>query len=411
MSQTQIPLTIQKWTPGQQVVAATTVIASFWVWIFLMANNASFQISIENYGFPLTYLRRYNGDFDRFFLQALIFDGAIGILIAAAVGFCAGRGSSNCSSLPRLIWCVTSIGFAVSLFLAPWILPRFGVIWLLLLFGVVLLWFFCLCYSSATLWTHLFRSAPVREWVFVPMVVLVGLGWCCSPHDVFYWATRGDIPELREGLFHQDPRYRVRALDALRGLGPFDEPTCRAVLPLITDDDHFVRDRAASLVAEFGPFAVEAVPILTDWFVKTGECTHELAHLGRVAHTAIPALKSKLDASQGYEKLGICRALWEIEHNPETIIPALIELCGNDFRPIKRDAIRLLGDIGPAAISAVPYIESVVAHPPAVVTPPANVSPANVSPFPTVREMTDAEFFPQLREAADSALRQIKGTR
>lgn len=406
MSQTQIPSTNQEWTRGQQVVAATTVIASFWVWIFLMAYNASLQISIRNYGFPLTYLRRYSSDFDRFFVQALIFDGAIGIFIAAAAGFCAGRGSSNCSSLQRMIGCVTSIGFAASLFLAPWIPPRFGVIWLLLLCGVVLLWFFCLWYSSATLWTHVFGSTPARGLVFVPMVVLVGLGWCCSPHDAFYGATRGDIPELRQALTHENPRHRVRALAALRGLGPYDESTCRAILRLMSDGDRTVSDQAISMVPQLGPFAVEAVPLLIDCFLKTGGCTYQLGCLGRVAHTAIPALKSKLDSSRDYGKLGICRALWEIEHTPDTVIPALIELCRNEFRPIQRDAIELLGEIGPAAISAIPHIEKIVAHPPAAETPPVNLSP-----LPTVRQTTAAEFFPQLREAADRALRRINGTR
>ena len=58
------------------------------------------------------------------------------------------------------------------------------------------------------------------------------------------------------------------------------------------------------------------------------------------------------------------------------------------------------------AISAVPHIENVVAHLPAVETPPINRSP-----LPTVKEATDAEFFPQLCEAADRALRRINGTR
>ena len=172
------------------------------------------------------------------------------------------------------------------------------------------------------------------------------------------------------------------------------------------DPDQEVQSNAISLAPELGSYAFDAVPILRDHFLEDGGCTFELAMLGPLAKNAVPALVERLPKSDGYDKLGISNALWQIDGNTTLVVPALIDLLHHDFGPIRRDAAAMLGEIGPAAKEAVPPLQAMVDFEPEREPVPLTVITSSNS-IPALREMTEAEFYPQIRDAAEAALLKI----
>ncbi|WP_373653317.1 HEAT repeat domain-containing protein [Schlesneria sp. DSM 10557] len=387
---------------------------SLFGWYHLFSQSGSYPIGPQDYGTPLTFRRDYYDDVVLYFPQALLFDVAVAALVVLAVAYSLWTWSANwsiefyCKFLLVLSVCTVILIFGVRIHLIL-LLPSA----LLLLVGGLGIWLTSVAYASAKTGGYLFGP---KGTLLLPLALTVGmlvLGWQCWPQDIFERGSKdpGRVVALVARLQDDNPRVRSLALRALQDHGPFEAPAAAAIIQAMSDPDDRVQEDAISLARQLGPAAIEAVPIILDKFNQGGRSAFlfasRLAELGPTAKAAVPDLKEKLPASTDYSKLKICAALWKIEGNTTLVVPALIELLDDEFGPIRRDAATLLGQIGPEAADAVPALKAMVDHVPEADTPEPEEEKEEASSLPRPGKMSDAEFYPQIRSAAQLALTRI----
>jgi HEAT repeat protein len=139
------------------------------------------------------------------------------------------------------------------------------------------------------------------------------------------------------------PSVRGAAISALVRLGPDREETIAALMEALNQpsgataagETQFTRQDAAAALAGLGPKAKPALPELTRLLGDPDDETREAA----------------------------ATALWKIGQDPHTI-PVLVELLENarDYQACSR-ILKLLGEMGPAAKSAVPVIRKKIEDP------------------------------------------------
>lgn len=399
----------------RSAVAIVTIGCSIVIWTLMLLRGENLAIQIHNWGFPLTYYREYAGGFARDFPVALIFDLLIATMAVIAAGYCSFFWSASWTNRNSIFYILSGASLTVILLIIPQLsqfLSSHGIspaiIGLPLLFLFLIIIPMAWCISMFELFRMLgIRLVGEKRSLLVPVgvgLLLFGLGWFCYPRYVFYHHDRQDIPELRGFLSDENPRIRSYILACLRGLAPYDEETEKAILRALTDADPQVRDSAVSLAPRLGSLKPKAFPILLKRFEERGSCIQELTEFGPMAKQALPAMKAKLPASEGYSKLSICEALWKIEKNTDLVVPALIDLLNDDFGPLRVDAAQLLGEIGPPSKVAIPTLKKMVEHSPPPEKPPQETH----SSKPSIRHMTEAEFYPQVRAAAKHALNRIQ---
>jgi HEAT repeat protein len=232
--------------------------------------------------------------------------------------------------------------------------------------------------------------------------------------------TTADVPPLLEAHSNANPRMRQLAVRALGHVAVDDDAVVNALVDSISDANHVVRMEAMSAVPRFGEKSAKAVSALVDALRDKSfgfMAADALGDIGPNAKPAVPSLRALLPTAKGYDKLCISEALWKIEGDPQLVVPSLIELLHDDFGPIRRDAASILGRIGPPAKAAVPVLIETVQHVPAPQPPkdqadsnrfqPENAATRPGMPVGITREMTEEEFYPQIRAAATEALREI----
>jgi HEAT repeat protein len=419
---------------GQRI--ATTVFAfafaAFILACAIFAGN-NWAISETEYGFPLTFFRVYgpgpafpflsafghSSTARQFFMPALIFDVAFAAFATASAAFSIYRWSATWDRRAYLAF------YAVcGLIVAPWfvslptpiafeflIVDLLGLTLLFVWFAVFTVW------SSATHWWGKRAGA-----IALPLIAcsMVGIGYWTSPHDAYTDPGLADIPTLLENRSSSNPRVRLLAVRALGRLKVEDVPVVDALVAALADTNFAIRMEAMSAIPRFGTKSARAVPLLlkllpskNDSFLAAGT----LGEIGPQARAAVPALRAALPTATGYDKLEITKALWTIDGDRTLVIPRLIELLHDHFGPIRCDAARILGRIGPPAKAALPTLLEMIRHVPEPTRPklsesngPAEHSPASADSPPsvaTLRPMTEAEFYPQIRAAATEALQKI----
>lgn len=409
MNNIQNRRTIRQWSIG-----SAAAVFSFGVWLLLMTSRENFSLRADNYGFPLTYRRSYYQDFDLTFPTAFVFDVVLGLIVVITSGVCGYRWSASWSTRSGAALCLGLVTFGACLGLGPWIpLPLRLLLILSLVVVIPLIWTVCVASASWTFRRGLCGSQLAGLFPLSVGTILVGLGWWCSPHDIFYCPNRDDTSALIKHLTDDNPRIRLLATASLRELGPFDEPAVSAILAVMSDPDSRVRSNAFGLATRLGDSSGLAVPILLKAFQERDEGLHQLASLGPIAKAAVPTLVDRLPSSSVYSKLQLCEALWNIDRNTNLVVPALMELLNDDFGPIRRDAAELLGMIGLDARAAMPILQEMVDYVPQEEhvgpTPTKQSSGASAGRHePTLGEMSEAEFYPQIREAAGIALQRIQ---
>lgn len=391
------------------VLACIVVISSLGFWYVLFFESLGYPFRIQEYGFPIAFKRVYHPSVSLFFPKALVFDLILAALVFIGSGYSFWAWSASwsirlCAVLVLMAIVVSGLYVCLRLNLVP---QQLGMPLFVLLLFVPITWMVSMAHAARACGRQLLGEQRAFLLPLCLAMILPAIGWWCRPHDILHGTRhRTDIPVLTEHLTHHNPRVRSLALSALRGLGPFNEQTASRIIRAMRDPDEEVQSNAISLAPELGSYAVDAVPILRDHFFEDGGCTFELAKLGPLAKNAVPALLERLPNSDGYDKLGISEALWQIDGNTTLVVPALIELLHHDFGPIRRDAAAMLGEIGPAAKEAVPPLQAMVDFEPEPVPIPLTVITSSNS-IPAPRDMTEAEFYPQIRGAAETALRKI----
>jgi HEAT repeat protein len=154
----------------------------------------------------------------------------------------------------------------------------------------------------------------------------------------------------------RDPDYRVRE-HVVSAIGRTRFPT--AIAPLMAalrDPERSVKQEAVRALAEFGPAAQPAIPVLVQLLhpqlVLQGAGDVGLdaaAAFGRIGPVAIPALVAALDDGMPLAPMALAKI-------GSAGVPPLIEALHHPNRKARLGAIRALGDAKPPAIAAVPAL-------------------------------------------------------
>ena len=172
---------------------------------------------------------------------------------------------------------------------------------------------------------------------------------------------------------------------------------------------------AMSGVTRFGTKSARAVPALVAALRDTNFgflAASALGDIGPNAKAAVPMLRAALPTAKGYEKLNIAEALWKIEGNAPLVVPPLVELLSDNYGPIRAGAAAdSRQDWHPRKSRCADPGRNGAARSGTPTRPAAGLVPAQPAesdvPRPVIREMTEEEFFPQIRAAAAEALERI----
>jgi HEAT repeat protein len=175
------------------------------------------------------------------------------------------------------------------------------------------------------------------------------------------------IDELRKRL--GEPAHRAQSLGVLAAIGKAAAPAVPDLVAVLAGSDEVAAGEAAEALAAVGPAAVTAVPALEKLLADAtpAEVRYPVAFaLGRIGPAAKPAVPRLLELSTSADEIMATVATWavlKIQPEDATLVEQAIPLLRRALRG-ERDLARLeaavsLGDIGPAARSAIPLLELV----------------------------------------------------
>ena len=167
-----------------------------------------------------------------------------------------------------------------------------------------------------------------------------------------------------------DPAVRTNILEVLAGIGPAAKPALDDLVKELGDADAEHASEAAVAIAAIGPEAVAAVPALQR-LVADAKATPGLRYsaayaLGCIGPAAKESAASLRSLTESDDDLMATVAVWaalKVAPDDKTLFERAIPLLRRALRA-ERDVVRLeaavaLGDIGPAAGSAIPILELV----------------------------------------------------
>src|SRR5262245_17608262 len=190
-------------------------------------------------------------------------------------------------------------------------------------------------------------------------------------------AEGGTLPHpLRKGadawlaeLRDTNPKVRLRAamtLPSALTLGEVDLDPADAVpvlVELLRDPETLVRLSAADALGHFGPAAAPAADALRralDDVSEVRACAADsLARIGPAGADAKSFEQALRDPSLPV-RVAAAAGLWEITHQPEPILPVLIEGLASVDELVRSSAADTAGKLGPAAAPAVPGLVAIL---------------------------------------------------
>ena len=131
----------------------------------------------------------------------------------------------------------------------------------------------------------------------------------------------------------------------------------RSLTPALSEEDVFLRQRAAVCLAEFGSDAKPAIEELTlalkdDFSEVTEAAARALGSIGPSAREAGPALLAVIDHEYEPSRIDAAIALCQISYQVERAIPILLKELESSRNRKKTDAIRTLATLGEKAFPA-----------------------------------------------------------
>jgi HEAT repeat protein len=167
-----------------------------------------------------------------------------------------------------------------------------------------------------------------------------------------------------------DPALRLNVIEILSVMGPAAKPALGDLVTALGDADPLCRGDAAVAIAALGADAAEAVSplqkMLADASATEGEryaAAYALGRIGPAAAAAAPVLR---EVAQSDDEMLATVATWAgLKIKPddasqfEAAIPLLRRALRGDRGMVRLEAAVALGDIGPAAASAIPILELV----------------------------------------------------
>jgi HEAT repeat protein len=171
------------------------------------------------------------------------------------------------------------------------------------------------------------------------------------------------VPLLVNALKHENLRPQV--LQVLQHMGPAAAAATGTLVGLIDDPDEHVVRSAVMAIAAIGPDAKEAVPALVKALQQRDRPdSHTIIYaLGRIGPGAAEAKSSLLELLGGSNADLALISAWavtKIDPSPATAaraVPVLVSGLGSPVVIMRRGAAEALGDMGPAAKSAVAALE------------------------------------------------------
>ena len=164
-----------------------------------------------------------------------------------------------------------------------------------------------------------------------------------------------------------EPAHRLAALEILGALGPAAKPAVPEVTAILAAPEVAVRSDAALALAGIGSGAAEAVTPLNEALAASDDpgLTCALAYaLGSIGPAAAPALDTLRKLATAPEPMVATVSVWAaLKIDPdnsamfETAVPLLRRAVSSDRELVRLEAAVALGDIGPAARSAIPILE------------------------------------------------------
>jgi HEAT repeat protein len=167
------------------------------------------------------------------------------------------------------------------------------------------------------------------------------------------------VPSLLPLVGDGDSQVRAAAVQALGRIGPEIKAVSTAVVKALDDPEPAVRTAAVEAVARAGPgCSGDLAKRLQDKDANIRRrVAAQLSQFGPAAKEALPALQQAVEDEDRGVAVQAAEALWKIDRQ-KTGLPALVRgLVAKDM-PVRREAVRVLGAMGPEAKDAVPALLS-----------------------------------------------------
>lgn len=166
------------------------------------------------------------------------------------------------------------------------------------------------------------------------------------------------------------PATRSAAAEILASIGPAAKAAVDSLIASLSDTDPTHRGDAAVALGAIGPDAATAVPKLEELLASSGDdagLRYAAAYaLGRIGAAAKPAVSALKELAKSPDELMATVAIWAVlkiepedESLFETAVPLLRKALRSDQQMVRFEAAVALGDMGPAAETAIPILELV----------------------------------------------------
>jgi HEAT repeat protein len=163
-------------------------------------------------------------------------------------------------------------------------------------------------------------------------------------------------------LKNPDPKVRSRAADALAELGPEAKDAVPLLIKALQDDKNIgLRVAVAKALWRVGSEAKDAVPALADALRDDNiglrvTVANALGGIGPEAKDAVPALTDALRDKNIGLRVAAAKALWRVGSEAKDAVPALADALRDDNIGLRVTVANALGSIGPEAKDAVPAL-------------------------------------------------------
>jgi len=171
------------------------------------------------------------------------------------------------------------------------------------------------------------------------------------------------IAALVAALKSNNENVVVHAAGALGAIGPAAKAAVPNLQKLLDSQSALIRTHAASALGDLGPAAVDAVEDLAGLLEEHDEgvrreAAEALGKIGPAAKAAVPALLGALEDDAGSVTV---HAAWALSRIGPEAVPQLLEALNNEN--LRQLVVAVLGDIGPAAKSAVDRLTGFLSEP------------------------------------------------
>lgn len=169
------------------------------------------------------------------------------------------------------------------------------------------------------------------------------------------------IPALKKTL-DAGGENSVLAVEAARALGSIGKTALPALIEAMRKKDPFIRRRAAAGLADLGPDAKDAVPVLVDALGDTEDgwvprvACWALRNIGPAAKNALPRLRELLKENNNLLQMDAARAMVAIDPKAEEARPVLRKLIERYPGQIGVKAAAALGKMEGGLATALPVL-------------------------------------------------------